>query len=150
MSKVLVINGPNMNLLGSREPELYGSTSLSQLEAFCCQKFNDKFEQIWFQSNHEGQIIDQVHQAISKNISAILINPAGFSHYSVAILDALNCFAGYKVEVHLTDISSREAFRNKSVTATACDELICGMGIDGYIMALTNIYKHINRINNGL
>lgn len=150
MFNVLVINGPNMNLLGSREPELYGDMSLNELEVLSIEKFNGKLDQEWFQSNFEGEIIDRIHLAIKNNTPAILINPAAYSHYSIAILDALKCFTGYKVEVHLTDIGSREAFRNKSVTATACDEFICGMGIDGYIMALTKIYERINRINNGL
>ena len=142
MLKAYIINGPNMNLLGRREVDIYGDTSLSMLEMRCQDQFQDQIDQSWFQSHYEGKIIERIHEAIEHDIDAIIINPAALSHYSIAILDALKCFDGYKIEVHISDIFNRESFRQTSITASACDKLICGMGIDGYIMALEQLINN--------
>jgi len=134
--KFLVINGPNLNLLGSREPEIYGGESYQglcrRLEAFaaahsstlCCVQFNS-----------EGGIIDAIHGA-QGNYDAIVMNPGAYTHYSIAILDALRSVAVPCVEVHLSNIHTREEFRHKSVTAPACVGQICGLGSFGYEAAM--------------
>lgn len=133
--KCLVLNGPNLNLLGMRQPEIYGKETLKEIEALC-RKHDSSCLQFWVQSNSEAEIIDWIHRAILEKFDKIIINPGAFAHYSLAIYDALLCFEGLKIEVHLSDIMEREKFRRKIITGKACDKLICGMGKKGYIMAL--------------
>jgi len=133
---VLVINGPNLNMLGTREPEIYGTTTLSELDTMCIE---------WgaglgltvstFQSNHEGAIIDRI-QAAASNSDGIVINAGAFTHYSYALYDALVAVGLPTVEVHISDIHSREEWRRHSVIQPACLTQISGEGLDGYRRAL--------------
>ena len=132
MKKILVINGPNLNMLGLREPELYGARNFEALQKYileCADEMGLSVE--LFQSNHEGVIVDKI-QAAYKVFDAILINPAAYTHTSVAILDALKAVALPTVEVHLTDISTREDFRKFSFVSLYAQKTICGKGFDGY------------------
>ena len=132
MKKILVINGPNLNLLGVREPSLYGAQNFEALQGFiveCAAEYGVEVE--LFQSNHEGVIVDKI-QAAYGVFDAILINPAAYTHTSVAILDALKAVALPTVEVHLTDISTREEFRRFSYISLYAQKTICGKGFDGY------------------
>ena len=132
MKKILVINGPNLNLLGLREPALYGAQNFEALQGFiveCAAEYGVEVE--LFQSNHEGVIVDKI-QAAYGVFDAILINPAAYTHTSVAILDALKAVALPTVEVHLTDISPREEFRRFSYISLYAQKTIYGKGFDGY------------------
>lgn len=130
--KVLVINGPNLNLLGLREPSLYGARNFASLQEFIRSSAASLGIDVeLFQSNHEGAIVDAI-QAAYGACDAILINPAAYTHTSVAILDALKAVALPTVEVHLTDISTREEFRRFSYVSLYAQKTICGKGFDGY------------------
>ena len=130
--KILVINGPNLNLLGLREPALYGARNFSALQDFIRSSAAAMGVEVeLFQSNHEGAIVDKI-QAAYGLFDAILINPAAYTHTSVAILDALKAVALPTVEVHLTDISTREDFRRFSFVSLYAQKTICGKGFDGY------------------
>lgn len=131
--EVWVINGPNLNLLGSREPEKYGTATLSDLESDLVTAFPQVTFR-FFQSNHEGDLIDWVQQ--SHQVSAIIINPGGFAHTSVALSDALAACSTYKVEVHITHIFSREEYRRQSLTAIGVNASIAGAGTQGYHLAV--------------
>ncbi len=135
--KILVINGPNINMLGIREPDIYGSTSyaalLSKIDIWASD--ND-IDVECFQSNHEGAIVDKIQEALEDAVDGIVINPAAYTHTSVAILDALKAVGIPAVEVHISDINEREAFRHHSYAGMACFEHIIGKGLDGYIIAL--------------
>ena len=139
--RILVINGPNMNLLGLREPEVYGRQSYASL----CKFVWDEAEALGisielFQSNHEGSIIDKI-QAAYGSFDGIIINPAGYSHTSVAIFDALKAVGIPTVEVHLSDISAREEFRRFSYVSLYAEKTICGKGFEGYKEALEYFSK---------
>lgn len=132
MKKILVINGPNLNLLGLREPALYGAKDFKALEEFIRSSAAELSLHVeLFQSNHEGAIVDKI-QAAYNLFDGILINPAAYTHTSVAILDALKAVALPVVEVHLTDISTREEFRRFSFVSLCASKTICGKGFDGY------------------
>ena len=133
---ILILNGPNLNLLGTRQPEIYGSQTLKDLEEMCVNKgkacsMNIQFEQ----SNSESKLVTTIQDAINTS-DGIIINAAGYSHTSVAILDALNSFSGYVVEVHISDISKREEFRKFSYVSLRADYVIMGKGLEGYIEAI--------------
>ncbi len=133
--KILVINGPNLNMLGIREPELYGKNDYSALVAFAEKSCRDAgFECEVFQHNHEGAIVDKIQSAYG-TADAIIINPAAYTHTSVAILDALKAVAIPAVEVHLTDVNAREDFRKISYPGMACLKTYAGYGFEGYRMA---------------
>lgn len=134
--KILIINGPNMQLLGKREPEVYGKESLNDVQNMIAE-FADSLglETEFFQSNHEGDIVDKIG-SVDDNIAGIVINPAAYTHTSVAIHDALKGVAKPAIEIHLTNIHKREGFRHTSLTAPACVGQICGFGITGYKLAL--------------
>ncbi len=136
--KILVINGPNLNFLGIREKAIYGNQDYEYLCNMIRQKaVEDGDEVILFQSNHEGAIIDRIQEAYFDGTDGIVINPGAYTHYSYAIHDALKSLEDViKVEVHISDIQSREEFRKISVTAPACDKQIYGQGLKGYIMAM--------------
>ncbi len=132
MKKILVINGPNINMLGLREPSLYGAQNYAALKEYICESAAEAGLQVeLFQSNHEGTIVDAIQAAYGR-VDAILINPAAYTHTSVAILDALKAVALPTVEVHLTDISSREEFRRFSYVSLYAEKVIYGKGFEGY------------------
>lgn len=139
--KILVINGPNINMLGKREPHIYGSQTLDDLIDFVNNKFKDKFEIDFFQSNHEGYIIDKLHEANDK-FDGIVINPGAFTHYSYAIADAIKSIDVKVVEVHISNIHKREEFRHKSVTANGCIGQISGFGFYSYILGVNAILNY--------
>ena len=136
MKKILIINGPNLNLLGDREPEIYGRKTLQDIENECCDEFS-KLKLVFYQSNSESKIIEQIHA--SNQFSALIINAGAFTHTSIAIHDALKAVKIPKIEVHISNIYSREDFRQKSIIAHACHSSILGMGKNGYIYALRHI-----------
>ena len=134
--KILVLNGPNLNMLGIREPDIYGSQTFSALEDFIrASALELGHEVVLFQSNHEGEIVDTIQRAY-KNFDGIVINPAAYTHTSVAILDALKAVAIPTVEVHLSDINSRDEFRKFSYVSLVAKKTICGLGFEGYKKAL--------------
>lgn len=140
--KFLIINGPNLNLLGQREPGIYGAGDYSSL----CARLKDfaaahASTADCFQSNHEGAIVDAI-QAAQGVYDAIVMNPGAYTHYSVAILDALKAVSVPCVEVHISNIHQREEFRHKSVTAPACVGQICGLGLYGYQAAMSYFLEH--------
>ena len=136
MKRILVINGPNLNLLGVREPDVYGSRSYDDLVGFIMDKAASlNLDVRVLQSNHEGAIVDMIQQALGW-ADAIVINPAAYTHTSVAILDALKAVGLPTVEVHLSDISCREEFRHFSYVSLYAEKTISGMGFDGYAEAL--------------
>lgn len=134
--RVLVINGPNLDLLGSRRPEIYGTATLAELDDMC-RRWGAELgcEVVTFQSNHEGAIIDRLHDAIGQCQGAV-INPGALAHYSYALHDAIEAIGIPVVEVHLSDISRREPWRATSVVAPACRATISGQGAEGYRRAL--------------
>ena len=130
--KVLVINGPNLNLLGTREPDIYGSETLAQIGARCVAVGSEHGIDIDFrQSNHEGEIVDWIQEAIGV-AGALVLNAAGYTHTSVAIHDALLCYPGFKVELHISNPHLREPFRHHSYVSTAVDAVMAGLGPIGY------------------
>ena len=134
--KLLVINGPNLNLLGLREPDIYGKRSFSDLEAFIREEAGKRSLSVTlFQSNHEGEIVDVIQSAYGV-FDGIVINPAAYTHTSVAILDALSAVAIPTVEVHLSDVHKREEFRHHSYVSLVAKKTIMGRGFDGYAEAL--------------
>lgn len=137
MRKILVVNGPNLNLLGKREPEIYGRSTLEELNG----KLNDmakelKIELKFFQSNHEGELIDFLHKE-APNADGLIINPGAFTHYSYALRDAISAVSIEAIEVHMSNIYAREEFRHKSVLAAVCQGHLTGFGFYGYAMALS-------------
>ncbi|MBZ0165150.1 MAG: type II 3-dehydroquinate dehydratase [Notoacmeibacter sp.] len=133
---VFVLNGPNLNLLGKRQPEIYGHETLADVEAQCLATAKVNGLAIRFhQSNAEFQIIDWIHEA-RETAAGIIINPAAFTHTSVAILDALNAFEGPVLEVHISNVHKREAFRHHSYVSLRADGVIAGFGVQGYTLAL--------------
>lgn len=133
--KIMVINGPNLNMLGIREPHIYGKDGYAQL----CDKIlreNPTHDLQFFQSNSEGALIDCLHDCYRQRFDGIVINPGAYTHYSYAIYDAIKAIGIPTVEVHISDIHAREAFRAVSVTAPACIGQICGKGMDGYTLAI--------------
>ena len=134
--KILVINGPNLNMLGIREPAVYGAQNFAALEAFIRESAKELSHEVTlFQSNHEGEIVDVIQSAYGV-YDGIVINPAAYTHTSVAILDALKAVAIPTVEVHLSDIHSREEFRHHSYVSLVAVKTICGLGFEGYRRAL--------------
>ena len=135
--KLLLLNGPNLNLLGTREPEVYGSTTLTEIEqAASAQAAAAGASLACFQSNHEGALIDRIHAAREEGVDAIVINPGGLTHTSVALRDALAGVAIPFIEVHISNIHAREAFRHHSYLSAIAQGVICGLGVDGYRAAI--------------
>ncbi|WP_299357967.1 type II 3-dehydroquinate dehydratase [uncultured Paracoccus sp.] len=134
-----VLNGPNLNLLGQRQPEVYGNETLADVERACADLARDLgVETRFLQSNHEGQLVDWIHEA-RLEAAGIVINPAAYTHTSVAILDALNAFDGPVIEVHISNVHRREPFRHKSYVSRRADAVIAGCGTEGYLLALRRI-----------
>ena len=143
--KFLVINGPNLNLLGLREPAIYGSRSFAALQDFIRASAADAGVEVdLFQSNHEGNIIDKIQEAYGK-VDGIVINPAAYTHTSVAILDALKAVAIPAVEVHISAVETREDFRQVSYARLACFATITGEGLKGYAHALELLKEHLEK-----
>ena len=143
MKKIVILNGPNLNLLGNREHEIYGTSTLEDIEKECknkCMEF--KLECNFFQNNNEGDIINHIH-SVQNNYDGLIINPAAFTHTSVALLDALYALNKPKIEVHLSNIYTREDFRKNSITSQGVDGSICGFGSLSYILAIEAISKLI-------
>lgn len=137
MKKILVVNGPNLNMLGIREPEIYGGADYADLVDMIKKSADELgLEVDCFQSNHEGDIVDRIQKAYFEGVDGIVINPAAYTHTSVAILDALRAVKLPAVEVHISDINRREEFRRVSYAGMACEEHFIGLGFDGYIKAL--------------
>ena len=143
MKKILIINGPNLNLLGSREDDIYGKDSLDKIKSDCEKKGMEKrLEIIFFQSNNEGEIIDKIHE-VNDKFDGLIINPAAFTHSSIAILDSLRAINKPKIEIHLSNIYAREEYRKKSITSEGVNGLICGFGGNSYLLGIEAIYKII-------
>ena len=135
--KLLLLNGPNLNLLGTREPAVYGATTLADIEeAALAQAAAAGAELACFQSNHEGALIDRIHAARGEGVDAIVINPGGLTHTSVALRDALSAVAIPFVEVHISNVHAREPFRHHSYLSAVALGVICGLGPDGYRFAI--------------
>ncbi|WP_026692923.1 type II 3-dehydroquinate dehydratase [Peribacillus kribbensis] len=140
--KILLINGPNLNRLGKREPEHYGQTTLEDLEQDLSKYAKEHNVQLeCFQSNHEGSIIDAIHEAQDKGTAGIILNPGAFTHYSYAIRDAIASITRPVIEVHISNVHAREEFRHTSVTAPVTKGQIVGLGIQGYFLALTALIR---------
>ena len=137
MKKILIINGPNINMLGVREPGIYGKTGYGELLALL-ERWADELgvEATHFQSNHEGEIVDRIQKAYYEEINGIVINPAAYTHTSIAILDALKAVGIPAVEVHISDINEREDFRHVSYAGMACEAHFIGLGLEGYKKAM--------------
>ena len=145
--KFLIINGPNLNLLGLREPDIYGKQNFAALEEFTRESCRaEGIEPVLFQSNHEGAIVDAI-QAAYGEIDGIVINPAAYTHTSVAILDALKAVRIPAVEVHLSDISQRESFRQISYAGMACIKSYVGLGFEGYRQAILYLKSYLSDQN---
>jgi len=142
-TKIYVLNGPNLNLLGDREPDIYGNVSLKDIEKSLSNYGKKNNSEIYFkQTNHEGELIEFVHEA-SKKANAIIINPAGYSHTSVALLDALLTVKIPIIEVHISNIFKREDFRHNSYVSKAAIGVISGLGIEGYLYALKFLLEEL-------
>lgn len=143
MKKILVVNGPNLNFLGQREPEVYGNKTHANLMDYIHEEAKKlKVEAGVVQSNHEGELIDFIQQAHVGKITGIIINPGAYTHYSYAIRDAIASISLPVVEVHLSNIHAREAFRSQSVTAGVCIGQISGLGFLGYRLALEALLEY--------
>ena len=141
---IYILNGPNLNLLGKREPEIYGHDTLADVEAQCVAAGAPVGLGIeMMQSNHEGQIVDWIHAA--RDVAAgIIINPAALTHYSIAVLDALNTFDGPVIEVHISQVHKRESFRHHSYVSLRADAVMAGFGVHGYVLATQHMGHLIN------
>jgi 3-dehydroquinate dehydratase II len=138
--KILLLNGPNLNLLGTREPQTYGATTLAEVEAMCQDLAAAQGSTLEaFQSNHEGALIDRIHAARGEGVDAIVINPGGLTHTSIALRDALTGVAIPFVEVHVSNVYARETFRHHSMLSGAALGVLAGFGTDGYRMALAHL-----------
>jgi 3-dehydroquinate dehydratase II len=146
MNKILVLNGPNLNLLGTREPQVYGHTTLADVEALMSQLATERgVAAECFQSNHEGALIDRIHAARAQGVGYIVINPGGLTHTSVALRDALAGVAIPFIEVHISNVHRREEFRHHSYLSGIAEAVLCGFGTDGYAMALNHVCDKLQR-----
>lgn len=143
MSKMLVLNGPNLNLLGRREPGVYGTTTLQELENNLSANAPSGVTLEFFQSNHEGQMIDRIHRVTDEPVDGIVINPGAWTHTSVAIRDALSAVAVPFVEVHISNVHAREAFRHHSYLSDIALAVIAGCGMQGYTFALETLDQRL-------
>lgn len=143
---ILVINGPNMNMLGIRQPEIYGHETYEDLCAMLRQEAETLGVEIsFFQSNHEGALVDAIQQAYFDHVDGIIINPAAYTHTSIAILDALKAVAIPAVEVHISDVDSREPFRQVSYAGMACVKTYKGLGFQGYVEAVKFLKDYLSK-----
>ena len=142
--KLYILNGPNLNLLGTREPEKYGTTTIKELEVLCqnqCKK--NILHLLFFQSNFEGELIEKIHQA-RNDACAIIINAGALTHTSIAVLDALVMFEGPKIEIHITNVYARESFRHKSYISPIVTAIIAGLGTNSYLLGIDAIKKMLD------
>ena len=142
MKKILILNGPNLNMLGVREPAVYGAQTLSDIEKTLRAEFESKAELEFLQSNSEGAIIDAIQFSEADGIA---LNAGAYTHYSYAIHDAIKSIAAPVVEVHISNIYKREEFRHKSVIAAACTGSVCGFGADSYYLAITALLRKLEK-----
>ena len=143
MKKILVINGPNLNMLGIREPDIYGSSTYQDLQRMISDHARTRGVEVsFFQSNHEGALVDAIQQAYFDGTEGIVINPAAYTHTSVAILDALKAVRLPAVEVHISDVKEREDFRQISYAGKACVKTIMGRGLKGYVDAIAFLVEN--------
>ena len=144
---ILILNGPNLNLLGTRQPEVYGPTTLSDIEALCHEKAKALgIEIVFAQSNHEGALVDMLHAARGVH-AGIILNAGAYTHTSVALMDAISSIMLPVVELHLSNIHAREAFRHKSYIAPVAVGQICGFGAAGYPLAMDALVSHIGQVD---
>ena len=144
IKKLYILNGPNLNLLGTREPEKYGNTSLENVKSLCNEKcISNELDLHFFQSNFEGEIIEEIHKANNK-ACGIIINAGALTHTSIGILDALTMFDGPKIEIHITNVYAREDFRHKSFISPVATGIIAGLGVNSYVLAIEAIKELIN------
>lgn len=145
MQTISILHGPNLNRLGRREPDLYGTATLKDLEQLLRSTAKGLgLRVVFFQSNHEGALIDRIHADADRGVSGFIVNFGAYTHTSIALLDALKSVAPLPaVEVHLSDLRKREGFRRRSFTAAACLRQICGRGFDGYVEALRLLANHL-------
>jgi 3-dehydroquinate dehydratase-2 len=137
---VYVLNGPNLNLLGTREPDVYGRTTLKDVEAMCRDAGRRHgFDIVFHQSNHEGALVDWIQEARAKGAAGIVINPAAYTHTSIAILDAVLAASIPTIEVHISNVHARDAFRRHSYISPAAKAVICGFGVNGYVLAIDGL-----------
>ena len=140
-SKILVINGPNLNMLGKRPKEHYGTKTLAEINNMIKEEAKGSFSLIFFQSNYEGAIVSKIQEAIKKDIKAIVINPGAYTHTSVAIHDALEMYNGEKVEVHLSDVDNRDDFRKVNFVRDVCTHTVSGLKENSYTEAIKYLKK---------
>ena len=146
MAKILVLHGPNLNLLGAREPEIYGHTTLADINAALAARAREAGHELaWYQSNAEHELIGRIHQARDEQVATILFNPGAFTHTSIALRDALAAVAIPFVEVHLSNVHAREPFRRHSYLADIAVGVICGFGPDSYRLALEAALSRLER-----
>lgn len=144
--RLLILNGPNLNLLGTREPEIYGTTTLAAIEKTCRDFAELLAADVDFrQSNHEGELVDLI-QAARENADAILINPAGYSFTSIAILDALKTFSGPIIEIHISNIHARDELHRHSVLSSVATGVVCGLGPYGYVVAIQTAAQMLGKV----
>ncbi|HVG50685.1 MAG TPA: type II 3-dehydroquinate dehydratase [Xanthobacteraceae bacterium] len=145
-STIYVLNGPNLNLLGTREPEVYGRATLADVEELCRGEAKAAgFDVEFRQSNHEGDLVDWLHEARAKKALGVVINPGAFTHTSIAILDAVIASELPVVEIHISNIHAREEFRRHSHISKVAKAVICGFGIDGYRLAISGL-AHVTQV----
>ena len=145
MNKIIILNGPNLNLLGEREKNQYGSSTLKEVEKSCKEySSQNNIELSFFQSNLEGEIVDQI-QSARNNQDGLIINAGGYTHTSVAIHDSLKILKIPIIELHISNIYNREEFRHKSLISKVANGVICGFGIEGYLMSLNAMNKLLNK-----
>ncbi len=140
--KILVLNGPNLNLLGQRETEIYGTETLDEIQEFVRSRLKRPYPKWeWFQSNSEADLIEKIHAATHESWSGLVFNPGALAHTSIALLDALKAYSGFKIEVHLSNTHAREEFRRIKLTACGVDGVIEGLGKNSYLYAIKEIVE---------